>query len=690
MEVVLTAVDAAFWELLQPERMMFLLFGVCIGLIIGILPGMSGIAGLALLLPFTYSMDPITAIAFLLGMSSVNTTSDVMTAILFGVPGHASAQATVLEGYPMARRGEAGRALSVSYMAAMMGGLFGALILGVALPLLRPVMLYIGSPELLAAALFGISMVASLSGSAPLRGLVAAGLGITFAMVGADPQTGTLRWTMDTLYLWDGLPLLPVALGLFALPELCDLAISRSAVSKVPNIDIKAGMLQGVRDVFKHWFLAIRCGGIGAAIGAVPGLGGAVIGWISYAHALRTEKGATKTFGKGDVRGLIASESANNAKDGGALIPTIAFGVPGGASMAILLGAFLIHGIVPGPEMLERNLDVTYTMVWSVVIANIVGAAICFAFSGFFAKVTMLRYTLIIPVIIVIVFVGAFQASRDWGDLYTLILFGVLGWTMKQLRWPRPPLILGFVLGEIIERYMFISVGRYDLNWIFHPIVAVLLLMSLFSFIRPLRQNVRAAGGVKKLFTGFSAPKFQAADAFPAFLLVLLIVLLLQTINWEFGAKVVPLFVGAIIVPALAISLFNQVCRRHVPVVEEKPHDVAEEVKEEVEELLHMDIASDHGELSMREVLRRAGIYAGWLITLMVLIGVVGFIPAAPLFVIAYMRLERREPWLLSIVMGVGMGLFLYLVFDQVLQVVWPPTLLGELFPALGEILPSV
>ncbi|MEY4880148.1 MAG: hypothetical protein RJB62_1617, partial [Pseudomonadota bacterium] len=149
MEVVLTAVDAAFWELLQPERMMFLLFGVCIGLVIGILPGMSGIAGMALLLPFTYSMDPITAIAFLLGMSSVNTTSDVMTAILFGVPGHASAQATVLEGYPMARRGEAGRALSVSYTAAMLGGLFGALILGIALPLLRPVMLYIGSPELL-------------------------------------------------------------------------------------------------------------------------------------------------------------------------------------------------------------------------------------------------------------------------------------------------------------------------------------------------------------------------------------------------------------------------------------------------------------------------------------------------------------------------------------------------------------
>ncbi len=220
MEVVLDAAGMALFEILQPDRMIFLVFGVCIGLMIGILPGMSGIAGMALLIPFTYGMEPITAIAFLLGLGSVTTTSDVMTAVLFGVPGHSSAQATVLEGYPMAKRGEAGRALSVSYAAAMLGGLFGALILGLTLPVLRPVMLYIGSPELLAMALFGISMVATLSGSAPLRGLVAAGLGITFAMVGADPQTGTLRWTLGTLYLWDGLPLLPVALGLFALPEL--------------------------------------------------------------------------------------------------------------------------------------------------------------------------------------------------------------------------------------------------------------------------------------------------------------------------------------------------------------------------------------------------------------------------------------------------------------------------------------
>jgi TctA family transporter len=687
MEVVLDAAGMALFEILQPDRMIFLVFGVCIGLMIGILPGMSGIAGMALLLPFTYNMEPITAVAFLLGLGSVTTTSDVMTAVLFGVPGHSSAQATVLEGYPMAKRGEAGRALSVSYAGAMLGGLFGALILGVTLPALRPVMLYIGSPELLAAALFGISMVASLSGSAPLRGLVAAGLGITFAMVGADPQTGTLRWTMGTLYLWDGLPLLPVALGLFALPELCDLSISRSAVSKVAKLKVTEGMADGIRDVMRNWFLAVRCGGIGAAIGAVPGLGSAVIGWLAYAHALRTEKDAQKTFGKGDVRGLIASESANNAKEGGALIPTIAFGVPGSASMAILLGAFLIHGLVPGPEMLERNLDVTYAMVWSVAIANILGAALCFMFSGFFAKVTTLRYTLIIPIILVIVYVGAFQASRDWGDLYTLFAFGVLGWIMKQLRWPRPPLILGFVLGETIERYMFISTGRYDWEWLLHPIVAVLLIMALLSFARPFVQHIRSAGGIAKLVTGYGKAKVEPEDAFPAFLLVMLIVMLSQTIGWEYGARLVPLFVGIIIVPALTISLLNQVFRRRPE--EEDAHNAAEGAKEEIEEKLHMDIAADHGELSQKEVLRRAVIYTGWVVALMASIGLIGFIPSAPLFVIAYMRLERKEPWWLAVPIGLGMGLFLYLIFNQLLNVIWPGTYLGEWIPALSFI-PSV
>ncbi len=281
---------------------------------------------------------------------------------------------------------------------------------------MRPIILYIGSPELLSIAVFGISMVAVLSGNAPLRGLTFACFGMMLRMIGTDPQSGTLRWTMDTLYLWDGLPLVPLTLGIFALPELCDLAIGRMAiVQQGKTLDTKTGMLLGIKDCMEHWFLILRCSWIGSAMGAIPGIGASVIDWISYGHALRTEKGAAETFGTGDVRGVIAAESATNAREGGALVPTVAFGVPASAGMAILLGAFLIHGLVPGPDMLTKHLDLTYSMVWSIAIANILGSGLCFAFSGQLAKIATLRYTLFMPGVLSLVYIGAFEVVAELG-----------------------------------------------------------------------------------------------------------------------------------------------------------------------------------------------------------------------------------------------------------------------------------
>ena len=246
---MLHSAGTALLIILDPIRMAYLFAGVCMGLALGILPGIGGVAGLALLLPFTYNIDAPAAFAMLLGMGSTTTTADPISAILFGAPGHAASAATTLDGYPMTRRGEAGRALGASYMSAMIGGLFGAALMGISLPLLRPIILFMGSPELLAIAVFGISMVSSLSGNTPLRGLAAACFGMMLAMVGSDPQTGTMRWTMDSLYLWEGLPIVPVTLGIFALPELCDLAIGRMAVvQEGMTIDTKTGMLLGIKD----------------------------------------------------------------------------------------------------------------------------------------------------------------------------------------------------------------------------------------------------------------------------------------------------------------------------------------------------------------------------------------------------------------------------------------------------------
>ena len=194
------------------------------------------------------------------------------------------------------------------------------------------------------------------------------------------------------------------------------------------------------------------------------------------------------------MRGVIASESSNNAKEGGALVPTIAFGVPGSATMAILLGAFLIHGLVPGPDMLHKNLDITYSMVWSVALANILGAGMCYAFSPQFARLAILRFSLILPAVMGIIYIGAFEATRQWGDLYALLFFGLVGWCMKQFKWPRPPLILGAVLGDTIERYMFISVERYGISWFARPVVAILFIMAIIGLLRPLLQDIQGPG----------------------------------------------------------------------------------------------------------------------------------------------------------------------------------------------------
>jgi TctA family transporter len=687
MEVnMLNEAGQALVTIMDPFRLLMLGAGVIMGLVLGILPGIGGIAGTALLLPFTFNMDPYAAFALLLGLGATTATGDPIPAIMFGVPGGAGSAATVLDGLPMAKRGEAGRALSAAYMSSMLGGVFGALLMAVTLPLLRPIMLYLGSPELLAFAALGISMVAVLSGNTPLRGLTAGCFGVMLAMIGSDPQTGTLRWTMDSLYLWEGLPLVPVVLGLFALPELADLAIARTAISAKIKYDAKSGMWQGAKDCFTHWWLVLRCSWIGAGLGAVPGIGGSIIDWLAYGHAIRTEKGAQQTFGTGDVRGVIASESSNNAKEGGALIPTVAFGVPGSAGMAILLGAFLIHGLVPGPDMLSKNLNITYSMVWSIAIANILGAGLCYLFSGQFAKLATLRYTLILPSVLGIIYIGAFQGSRHWGDLYSLLIFGILGWVMKQVKWPRPPLLLGLVLGEIIERYMFISVERYGISWMARPVVVALFALALVGLLRPFWQDVKIHGGFKRMLTDFGAPTFRPSDLFPAVLLVTIAVMLIYAASWNLSAKIVPMIVGILALLFGSISLFNQIFR---PLEREVDLSISGETKTEVEQKIHMDLASDTGHLPPLVVARRAALFFGWLVAFMASMATIGLILTVPLFVIAFMRFEARERWTLVIPQAAALTVFIYIVFDQLLSIPWPPTLLAQWMPGM-KFIPSV
>ena len=413
-------------------------------------------------------MDAHTALAFVIGMWAVTATSDTVPAILFGVPGAVGSAATVLDGHPMAKRGEAGRAFGASFTSSILGGLYGAVLLAVAIPILRPFMLAIGTPELLAVCVLGLTLVASVSQGNVLKGLIVAVFGVLLAAVGDEAQSGQPRWTFDDLfdtYLMDGVPIECIALGLFAVPELIDMAIVRTNTGSVQQLrGLFHEQMRGVRDVLSNWKLVLNSATLGVVLGSVPGMGAAVIDWIAYGSAARLVKGASQTFGKGDVRGVIAAESANNAREGGALIPTLAFGVPGSPSMALLLGAFLAHGVQPGPKLLDSQLDITYTLVWSLALANVVGAGICFLCANPLARIATLRAGILIPTVFAVCFVGAYQGSVSYGDLVLLVAFGIVGWMMKRYGWARAPLILGFVLGKLIEKYLFISMGRYQFD----------------------------------------------------------------------------------------------------------------------------------------------------------------------------------------------------------------------------------
>jgi putative tricarboxylic transport membrane protein len=467
----------ALVSLLQLNSLAFLVLGVCVGLCVGLIPGLGGVVGMSILLPFVFGMEVHTAIPMLIGMMSVTTTVDTFPSVLLGVPGTAGSQATIMDGYPLAQQGEARRALGAAFFVSMIGGLFGAVFMFGGISLVRPVVLALGSPELFMLVVLGLSMVGVMSRGTPITGLLAAVVGLMLGTVGGAAGTAQYRFNFDSLYLFDGIPLSVLAIGLFAIPEMIDLVVAKRRVSKTGAM---AGrLIDGIRDALRSKRLIFQSAGIGSFIGMLPGIGGPAIDWISYGVAKQTVRDSSR-FGKGDIRGVIAPESANNAKEGGALLPTLMFGIPGTGSTAILLGGLLIFGIRPGPAMITDNMDVTLTIVWTLVLANVVGTMACLGLSKWIAKVSMIPATTLVPFLLVVLVLASYQSSNHWGDIFVLFGFGALGWVMKQVGWPRAPLLIGFVLSGPAEQYLFISYSRYGWEWLAFPYVIAIGAVTLF------------------------------------------------------------------------------------------------------------------------------------------------------------------------------------------------------------------
>jgi TctA family transporter len=477
-----------------------MLVGVSIGTFTAVAPqGLGTPLVYAIMLPIVIKWEPTTGIALLIGASSVSAICAAYLPVLFGIPGGAGSQATILDGYPMGQRGDARRALGASFMAGGLGALIGTFTLAVAIPLAKPLIYLMGSPELFVVVLWGLSMVAVLAGRRPLKGLIAAALGLLVATVGQQEQSGIMRFVFDLPYLLDGVSVSIIALGMFGIPAALDLALKRLGIEQQPA-PLTGKLFDGVKDTLREWWLVVRCSFIGVWVGIVPGIGSQVVDWLAYGHAAQSSKDGGKNFGRGDVRGVIAPESANDAKDGGDLVTTLLLGFPQGVSTALFIVALLAWGFLPGPEMIKKSPEIIYSVVWIQGLSGIIGTLIGFALASQLAKLAQVRYSFMVPTIFFFVLMGAFSVTRDAADLLAVVGFGFLGYFMRRFGYPRPAMILGLVLGGLMERYLYRSMASYGFTWLTRPAVVALLILATVSFFFAIRGRMRSVA--KPAFAG--------------------------------------------------------------------------------------------------------------------------------------------------------------------------------------------
>ncbi|WP_163269260.1 tripartite tricarboxylate transporter permease [Chelativorans alearense] len=643
----------ALTNLMTLQHMGFMGLGVVLGLAVGILPGLGGIVGLSLLLPFIYGMDQTSALAMLIGLVAVIPTSDTFASVLMGIPGSTASQATVLDGFPLSKQGQAARALAAAFSASLLGGLFGALVLTGFVVIARPLILSFSSPELFALTVFGLSMVGVLSGSNLAKGIATAALGLACGTIGAAPATGEYRMEFGSLYLMDGLPLVIVALGLFAVPEIVDLLRSQSAIAKEATLG--KGWIEGVKDTWREKWLALRCSGLGAMVGAIPGLGGSVVDWIAYGHVVQTSKDRSR-FGKGDIRGVIAPESANNAKEGGGLVPTLLFGIPGSGSMAVFLAGLILLGLQPGPAMADRNLEITYTIVWSLALANVLGTVLCIVAAPGIARLTTIRYALIAPFMIMVISFAAFQATRSLYDLVALLAMGVVGVLLKRFGWPRPAFLIGFVLATQAERYLYQAVQFSGWSFLNRPLVIAIIVLTVASVWLGARKRPGEAGGA--VSTEGTAELAQAGHVWPQLL---------------FGAAVLATFIFAFS-ESFRLSMLGGVFPATVAVV-----GVAATIAAMAP--LAMGRLGTSANFDVETTKRENDVPGGawamiaWLAGFVGGVAVVGFFLSLVGFFVVFLKVVAKTSWIRTVILTLTAAVFM-LALARALNLVFPGGLL--------------
>ena len=463
----------------DPLYWLAVVVAVALSVGVGLIPGISGTVVMALMVPFVVFTidDPAIGLVMLATVTGVNNTLDSIPAVLVGLPGGAT-QVTYLEGHQLARRGMAAHTLGAVYGVSMLGGIFGAIVLALSIPVMKPFILRFSFAEVAAMALFGIAMVALLSKGAMVRGLAAGLIGMLLGTIGVDPLTGWERYTFGEFHLYQGLPIVATIIGVFVLPEMIDLSMTREPVAAqgaiTSNREVFRGFVYGV----KRWRMLIRQSIFGVFVGAIPGVGSGVIDWLAYAFGIAFTKDKSQ-FGKGSLEGVLFAESAQNSKEGGQAIPTLALGIPGGPAWAIVIVAMLFYNVAPGPDMLGRNAHITITLVATLAIANVMVTGLGLVATGQLARLTRVPYPVIGSVVIPVAVVAAFLNTRLWQAVGLTFAFCIVGLLMKRLQWPRPPLVLGFILGPIFEGNLRFALGFEGNLWgvVTRPVMLILLVL---------------------------------------------------------------------------------------------------------------------------------------------------------------------------------------------------------------------
>lgn len=502
---MLEAAGTALASIFTGQHFAMMMLGVITGLVLGIIPGLGGYVGVALLLPIVLYMDPTSALVTILAMHAVVTTGGSVTAVLFGVPGTGQNVATVFDGFPLNQQGKGALATGAAISASALGGLIGAVVLFALIPVVRPLVMAFGTGEFFLMVMLGIACVVVMATETPVKGFIMAGLGFLVSLIGQDVATGAPRFVFGLNYLWDGLKLNPVVLGQVAISEMVLMAAAGGTIATAGSGKVRLAqreLFEGFLAVLRHWMLLIKSSIIGVVVGIIPGLGGEAATLIAYGAAKQGSRESEK-FGTGAIEGVIAPEAANNSKEGGVLLPTLAFGVAGSGVMAILLGVFIIFGITPGKQMLTDYLPLTMSMAWTVALANVFGAAIMFMIASYLVPLTRLPVAILMPVITILIMIGSYSTYYSVSDLVTTLVFAAFGcYAWKKCGYPIAPFILAFILGEEAERNFRVAIATHGPLFFLRPISLVLLiilvLLLAYAILRRGRKVSRSSAGAKE------------------------------------------------------------------------------------------------------------------------------------------------------------------------------------------------